>query len=211
MQVITLQEAKNMLLELQKVMSSNKNMLIDLDSVMGDGDLGLTMDKIFTAAYDTMKESSDITLGKFFAQAGMAMAKAAPSTMGTLVAGAFMTAGKNAINDTEWDSEGLIQFYSSLAQGIMDRGKAQLGEKTIVDVLYPVANDLVSQKDNSISDIATSAFLLSKDYLEKTKDMVAQHGRAAYYQEKSKGHQDAGATVGSLMFEGIKNALAKDE
>ena len=207
MEQITLNKAKQILLELHKVMLENKDMLIEVDSIMGDGDLGLTMDKIFTAAHETMKDTTDITLGKFFTQAGMSMAKAAPSTMGTLVAGAFMTAGKNAGDTTSWNKENLVDFYSSLAQGIMTRGKAKLGEKTIVDVLYPVSEYLKQNPCANITETATKAYDLSKDALEKTKDMVAQHGRAAYYQDKSKGHQDAGATVGVLIFQGVKNAL----
>ncbi len=79
MEKITLIEAKKILLELKNVMQKNKESLIERDSVMGDGDLGLTMDKIFTKASDEMAQSSDAMLGKFFSKAGMIMAQTAKS------------------------------------------------------------------------------------------------------------------------------------
>lgn len=207
MDVIKLNEAKQILLSLSTVMSDNREYLIDLDSIMGDGDLGLTMDKIFSVAYEKMKDSDEVGLGKFFMKSGMEMAKAAPSTMGTLVGSAFMKAGKNLGDKTECNAEDLIEFYASLAQGIVERGKAQLGEKTIVDVLLPVSEDLRSNPPSDIMTVMTKAYELSEKALEKTKEMVAQHGRAAYYQEKSRGHQDAGATVAVLMFDAFRKAF----
>lgn len=208
MEQITLVEAKKILSSLKDVMSQNKQMLIDIDSVMGDGDLGLTMDKIFTEAADKMADKDGMPLGKFFTQAGMLMAKAAPSTMGTLMGGTFMTAGKEMGDKDSWDGKDLVAFYMALANGIMTRGKAKVGEKTIVDVLYPVASDLENSGTTDIKTIVVEAHSKSKEYLEKTKDMVAQHGRAAYYQEKSKGHADAGACVAVLLFESFEKALS---
>lgn len=206
---ITIETAKQILQELKHTMGENKEMLIKLDSVMGDGDLGLTMEKIFAASYEQMKDSSETSLGKFFILAGMAMAKAAPSTMGTLVAGAFMKGGKNLGDKTLWNAGDLTAFYAGLCQGIMERGKAQTGEKTIVDVLLPVADALQKKQPSSIMEVVSLAETVSKEALEKTKDMVAQHGRAAYYQDASKGHQDAGATVGMLIFEAFFRVLSK--
>lgn len=208
MEYITLEDAKKILYELNLIMSEQKDALIQLDSIMGDGDLGITMNKIFTAAYENMKEIENISLGKFFAQAGMIMAKAAPSTMGTLIAGAFMTAGKSLGDKLEWDVSDLVAFYQGLAQGIMNRGKAKIGEKTIVDVLYPVGEFLHEQHYKTIKEVVTASVIKSKECLQLTKELVAQHGRAAYYQEKSKGHQDAGATVAVFIFDGFKRALS---
>lgn len=207
MSTINMQAAKKIMAELNQVMKANKQMLIDLDSVMGDGDLGLTMEKIFSEAHMQMQASEEPSLGKYFAKCGMVMAKAAPSTMGTLVASAFMKAGKNLGEKTDMDAEELKAFYAGLLQGVVERGKASVGEKTIVDVLHPVAEGLISLSFASPKEVAEKAYIISQAALEKTKDLVAQHGRAAYYQDKSKGHQDAGATVAMLIFKGFAQAL----
>lgn len=195
---------KVMIEHLAQVMHDNKQQLIELDSVMGDSDLGLTMDKIFSQAHQEMKNSEETDAGKFLFKVGTVMAGAAPSTMGTLVASGFMQAGKSLKNKTELEIEDWVLFASAFRDGIANRGKASVGEKTILDVLDPVATSLANKKFADIKELFECATTVAKDALEHTKTLQAQHGRAAYYGEKSIGHQDAGATVGYLIYKGIE-------
>ena len=196
----TVQQLKRLLENLANTMKEEKQALIDLDSVMGDGDLGLTMEKVFCGASQKMSTSEESDIGKFLFKAGAAMAEAAPSTMGTLMGSAFMEAGKQLKNriciaPNEW-----AIFAAGLKEGITKRGKAQVGEKTIIDVLSPVASALEGKQTNSVQEILNEALLTAERALEQTKSMQAQHGRAAYYGVKSIGHQDAGATVAYLIY-----------
>jgi dihydroxyacetone kinase-like protein len=193
----------------QAVMADNKDALITLDGVMGDGDLGLTMLAAFTAAAaevataagSEVATATGADLGQVLMKAGMAMAKAAPSTMGTLVGTGFMRAGKALKDKPAMAVPELALFFQAFVTGLMDRGKAKPGDKTIIDALHPVALALETAAAQGLT-LAAAAPVMAKaaaDGLESTKTMVAQHGRAAYYQEKSRDKQDPGATVGCLL------------
>ena len=186
-------------------MEENKQYLIDLDSALGDGDLGLTMTAGFAEAYTFAKASSETDLGKLTAQSGMAMSRKVPSTMGTLVASGFMGAGKAVKGKTELSDADLVAFIQGFVDGVMNRGKAQPGDRTIVDALYLGANAFKQAIDEG-SDLKTAAQAAQKsadDGVESTKNMQAKFGRAVYYADKVLGVVDQGAVVGGLIFKAL--------
>jgi dihydroxyacetone kinase-like protein len=184
-----------------EAMAARKNELIALDSVMGDGDLGLTMTAAFAAAASDVAAAPEPDVGTTVMKAGMAMAKAAPSTMGTLVGTGYMRGGKALKGAEEIGPVQAAQFLRAFADGLMDRGKSKPGEKTIVDALCPGAEaaEAAAAAGKNLAETLESAATAAAEGLERTKSMIAQHGRAAYYQEKSRDKQDPGATVGSLV------------
>ena len=105
----------------------------------------------------------------------------------------------------------LAEFFNAFVNGIMERGKAQPGEKTIIDSLYPAVQTLQQAvSDGLMLDKAVAlAFSAAQEGLENATGMKAQHGRAAYYQEKSIGIQDPGATVGVLILKGFVEVVSK--
>ena len=188
---------------LKALYNDRKDFLVELDGRMGDGDLGLTMSKGFTAAYDELKDTAETDIGKIFMKAGMQMAKAAPSTMGTLMGTGFMRGGKAVAGKAELTTADLADFFQAFVAGIMERGKARPGEKTIIDALKPAA-DTLTQFSNEVPAKALSAALSAAEKgLESTKNMIAQHGRIAYYKEQSKGQEDPGATAGVILIKGF--------
>lgn len=194
-----------------KVMSeTQKAYLIELDSVMGDGDLGLTMAAIFKAADAFAAEYAEDDIGSLLMKSGMAMAKAAPSTMGTLMATGFMRAGKALKGKTEANVTDMAEFWRTFTEGVAERGNSKVGEKTIIDALDPAVHKLAELASSGAS--LKEAMVAAKDAafagVEATKDMVAQHGRAAYYQEKSRTAQDPGATVGALVMKVFADYVA---
>ena len=179
--------------------------LIALDAKVGDSDLGITMNSAFEAASNTVSGMTNEPLGKQFKMAGAAMAKAAPSTMGTLTATGFMRGGK-AVDDADTIGTGeMAAFWRAYTDGIAERGKAKLGDKTVLDVLEPIAQSLEQSADQSVPlvDAVVAASNAGQAALEATKDLVAQHGKAAAFADKSKGLQDAGGTVAFLLIEAI--------
>ncbi len=194
---------------IKDMMNENKEYLIKLDSAMGDGDLGLTMAKGFTAASKTMDDFTDKDIGKALFQAGVAMNNAASSTMGTLIATAMMRAGKVVKDKEEVVLKDIVEMGYAAVEGIKDRGKAEVGDKTILDSLVPAIEALKESSNigSSLSLAFKAAHQAAKDGVESTKEMVSQHGRARYYGEKSKGKQDPGATVVMLVTEAICNYL----
>ena len=196
-------DAKKILQNLKQLFSDNKDFLVELDGRMGDGDLGLTMSKAFTAAADELADTPEADVGKIFMKAGMLMAKAAPSTMGTLMATGFMRGGKAISGKSEISVPDLADFFQAFVNGIMERGKAKPGEKTIIDALKPAADALADATEENIASALQKALGAAEEGLESTKDMIAQHGRIAYYKEQSKGHEDPGATAGVILIKGF--------
>ncbi len=188
---------------LKRLFNDNRDYLVELDAKMGDGDLGLTMSKAFTAVYDELRDTAETDIGKLFMKAGMLMAKAAPSTMGTLMGTGFMRGGKAISGKDEISTADLAEFFQAFVTGIMERGKAKPGEKTIIDSLKPAADTLLELKQEDVVKALQEALRSSENGLESTKNMVAQHGRIAYYKEQSKGRVDPGATAGVILIKGF--------
>lgn len=201
-------ETKEIMNAIRDTMNENKDYLIELDQKMGDGDLGLTMSKGFNAACEAL-DNADADIGKSLLKASMAMNNAASSTMGTLVSSGIMQAAKTAKGSKEIDSEKFVEMAEEFVAGIKARGKAEVGEKTILDALVPAVEKLREEYESG-SDLNT-AFIRAAEKAEQgaesTKDMVSEHGRAHYYGEKSRGKIDPGAVAGKLIFEAVKNYL----
>jgi dihydroxyacetone kinase-like protein len=185
---------------------AQREFLIDLDGKVGDSDLGITMNKAFIAAFDSVKANAADPIGKTVQLAGMAIAKAAPSTMGTLTATGFMRGGK-AVGDAAAIGTGeLAAFWRAYHDGVIERGKAKPGDKTLIDVTGPIVASLEASAASGLDlPVAlTAAAGAAGAALEATKLMVAQHGKAACFPDKSIGLQDAGATVGFLIIDTMR-------
>ncbi|MHB0853613.1 MAG: dihydroxyacetone kinase subunit L [Rectinema subterraneum] len=175
----------------------NKEFLIDLDSKTGDGDLGLTMSKAFSAAHESVKASNSSNLGQILAMVGIAISRAAPSTMGTLMATGFMRGGKAIENAQRIGTKEMADFWLAFSKGIADRGKATEGDKTILDVAAPIAKSFSAsaEKNESLAVAMRYALDAAGKAIEATKSMIAQHGKAAVFREKTIGLQDAGGSA----------------
>ncbi|MGA2378049.1 MAG: dihydroxyacetone kinase subunit DhaL [Spirochaetia bacterium] len=187
------------------LMTEKKEELIRLDGAMGDGDLGLTMEKGFSAAREEAGKVDEPDLGKYLMKIGMAIARAAPSTMGTLVATGFMSGGKAVADASGLGGREMAAFFEAFTAGIMQRGKSKPGEKTIVDVLLPASQALAAAVSSG-ADLPEAFRRLraaAAEGREQAKEMIAQHGRLAYYQEQSKGRDDPGAVACMYILQGF--------
>jgi dihydroxyacetone kinase-like protein len=195
----------------RETFAEQRDFLIALDGKVGDSDLGITMAKAFAAAAEAVAAAAVGTpIGKILITAGVAMAKAAPSSMGTLTATGFMRGGKALEGDSAMGVREVAVFWRAYGSGIAERGKAKVGDKTILDVIDPVATTLegAAETRDTLRAALSAAASVAEQALENTKNMVAQHGKAAAFQEKSVGHQDAGATVGMLMIRAMRDFAA---
>lgn len=191
------------LFESWKVLFAEKREeLIALDGKVGDSDLGITMSKAFAAAAEAVgAEGEAAGPGRLLRTAGATMARAAPSTMGTLTATGFLRAGKALEGVAELGTGDVATFWRAFRDGVAERGKARLGDKTLLDVLHPIAETLEAQAAAGapLAAALAAASQSAAAALEATRSMTAQHGKAAAFQERTVGLQDAGATVGVLI------------
>lgn len=186
------------------IMADKRDWLIELDSVVGDSDLGLTMSDGFRAASEAANACELTDVGKLCYQAGKAMATAVPSTMGTLMASGLMNAGKVLKGVEQLGSEQEAKLFEAYLEGVKNRGKAGLGDKTFLDGLAPAVQALAqaaqagpigAKEAQAAADAAWQAF-------ENTRGMLAKHGRMAIRGEASRELLDPGAAVAALLMKG---------
>ena len=156
------------------------------------------MSKSFAAAAETLAaEGPEGGIAKLLRTAGATMARAAPSTMGTLTASVFLRASKALEGSVELGTAEIATFRAAFRDAIAERGKAKVGDKTILDVLAQITISLEDQarQGTPLSTALASTAVVAADALEKTKDLRAQHGKAAAFQQRTIGLQDAGTTL----------------
>lgn len=195
--------------KVKDVMIENKDWLFELDSAMGDGDLGITMSTGFSKVYEMISALEEEDIGKTFMKVGMTLAETVPSTLGTLIATGFMRAGKTIQGKTEVDLANSVLMASVFVEGIIERGKAKPGEKTIIDSLYPAfqALKLASEEGRDLKEGFKKAYEAAKGGVEDTKEMLPKHGRVVWYREKSIGKKDPGAVAGMLLIKAFYEYL----
>lgn len=182
-------------------MAEKKEWLIELDSHAGDSDLGLTMSDGFAAAAKAAADSELTDVGKLAYTAGKAMASAVPSTMGTLMASGLMQAGKVLKGREELTAAEEAAFFSAYFDGVQQRGKAKVGEKTFLDGLWPAVESLkqAAEKGTLNREDAEAAARAAEQAFENTRGMQAVHGRMAIRGEASRELYDPGAAVAMLL------------
>jgi dihydroxyacetone kinase-like protein len=202
---ITVADVRTALDTIRQIMEVNRDRLIELDNDLGDGDLGLTMTKGFAAAADEVSRSEETKPGRLLMKAGMQMAKEAPSTLGTLLATGLMRGGKALESQPDNATEQMAALLQACVAGMTERGKTARGNKTIIDSLGPAADaftEAAAQGATLAEGLAQAAEAARAGEIA-AREMQAQHGRAAYYQEQSIGKPDGGAVVGVLIVEGF--------
>lgn len=201
-------DIKTLLLDWANIMAANKQRLIELDGMVGDSDLGLTMTDGFRAAYEAVKDSPETDLGKLVYAAGKAMGNAVPSTMGTLMASGLMNAGKELKGVESMDSQKWPVFFKAYFDGVQNRGKAQLGDKTFLDGLHPAVEVLASGAPDMKAAAPLAAKAANEAFLA-TKGMLAKHGRMAIRGEQSREYLDPGAAVAALLMDGFAQTMLR--
>lgn len=193
-------------------LSENKELLTRLDSMTGDGDLGVTMVKGFEAVCEFLDSCYDEDVGRLLMRAGMTLNGAAPSTLGTILSVGLMDGGRALKGNVEIGLPETLTFFENAINGIMERAKSKRGDKTILDSLIPGYEALVNatKKGEDAETAFCAASKAAYDGMVSTISMRAIHGRAAYYAEESINHQDGGATVGSIIFAALAEAITQN-
>lgn len=191
------------------VIEEQKQHLSDLDQAIGDGDHGFNMARGFGATMQKLAEAPGADIGEVLKTVAMALISNVGGASGPLYGTLFLKASGAAKGLTEIDLAGFIPLLKEGILGVQARGKAELGEKTMIDVLIPVLESL--EKDSAAGLSGKEAFANAEktaaECMEKTKDIIAKKGRASYLGERSIGHIDPGATSSYMMISTINKAL----
>jgi len=197
MTTITTEDLKSLFVRIAEAMAREKDRLCELDGVIGDADHGIAMELGFTAAAKAASEldssTSDPTL--VFNTAAKSFLNAVGASSGPLYATALMRAGGVAKGKALLNDDDMVEIFSAFAKGIQDRGKAEVGEKTMVDAWAPSAEACRAARDRGLSldDCFAAALKAGEAGAEATKSMIAAKGRSSRLGDRALGHMDPGA------------------
>ena len=198
---ITRDDTLNWVKAVASVINEKSTYLTELDAAIGDADHGANMDRGFKAVMNKMPEISDKDIGTIFKTVGMTLISTVGGAGGPLYGTFFLqvgmkTAGQMELSLTDW-----ADALEAALNGVIMRGKAELGDKTMVDALTPAVAVLKqsipeSQPIHKALELSAEA---ARKGMEGTIPLVARKGRASYLGERSAGHQDPGATSSFLI------------
>ncbi|WP_066501173.1 dihydroxyacetone kinase subunit DhaL [Abyssisolibacter fermentans] len=194
--MLTGNQSKELLLKIADLFIEKRDELARLDAVIGDGDHGISMARGARAAKERISALEEGTCRDYFKCYGRALVSTIGGAMGPLFGSIFLEISKVA-KDNELDTlELMAKGLRNAELKIMDLGGAKLGDKTMLESLDPAVKAL--EKAFEDKESLTSAFQkaceAAKNGVEATKDLISKRGRSKFLQEKSRGHQDAGAT-----------------
>jgi len=180
--------------------------LNQLDAAMGDGDLGISVSKAGPAIEEYVEANPPgDDLGKFIAGLGLAINRAASSTMGALTATALMRAGKEAKGLAELDASALARAVQAADAGVQERGKAQPGDKTVVDALHPAAQAFAVAVEGG-QDLRTAGQAMlaaARQGRDAAIPLRSKIGRAAWVGERTENQADPGTVLFVEILEAI--------
>lgn len=202
---ITSEDTVRWINQVALVLHENREFLTQLDSPIGDGDHGINMDRGFKAVMDKLPTVAAMDIGSILKTVGTTLVSTVGGASGPLYGTAFLRAGIATAGKNELYESDVVNLLEVALEGVKARGKAQPGEKTMVDALTPA---LAAAKEAEAQNLGLSELLRrTSDATEKgmkaTIPMLATKGRASYLGERSIGHQDPGATSSWLILKAL--------
>ncbi len=192
-----------------EAIKENKELLTDLDTAIGDSDHGINMSKGFTVVLDKLDGMGDKDCGTILKTVAMTLISTVGGASGPLYGTAFLKASLVVNGKVYIDRQDTIQMLYEAIEGIKTRGKADKGDKTMLDALIPAYEVLKESIENGEEIIIAfeKAETAAREGMEYTKTISARKGRASYLGERSIGHQDPGATSSYIIIKAIKDTL----
>jgi len=190
-----------------QALHEQREYLTQLDAAIGDGDHGINMDRGFTAVMDKLPTVAEADVGTILKTVGTTLVSTVGGASGPLYGTAFLRAGTALAGKQELQPADVITGLDAALEGVMARGHAQPGEKTMVDALQPAVAALKAAvaAGAPLADALRAASEAADQGVQATIPLVATKGRASYLGERSAGHQDPGATSTALFLRAMLN------
>ena len=184
-----------------------KDELTQLDAAIGDADHGANMARGFTAVQGKLADLKDKDLGTIFKTVAMTLISTVGGASGPLYGTFFLQAVSGASGKLTLTHEELATVLGAGLRGLINRGKAAVGEKTMVDALVPAMEALKPIENDSLSAAMDRAVTAAQKGADSTVPLVAKKGRASYLGERSAGHLDPGAASSVLLLKALQRAI----
>ena len=188
---MTSDDFRSLVVAMAAAIEANADRLTELDSAIGDGDHGANMKRGFQAVLGELDQLATKPVPEALKAAGMKLVMTVGGASGPLVGTFFMTLGKEL--PEELTSAAFVSAYEKAVDAVAARGKSHAGQKTMLDVLYPILDELKQGAD--LDQIAARAEVAA----DATVPMLATRGRASFLGERSIGHMDPGAASVALL------------
>jgi dihydroxyacetone kinase-like protein len=197
------------LAKLSGVMKDNKALLTELDAAIGDADHGINMDRGFGKVLEKLPSVKEKDLGTILRTVGMTLMSSVGGASGPLYGTFFMKAGMALDGREVLDAPGLVTFLKAGIEGILQRGRAERGDKTMYDVWAPVLDTVEAAVDGgaTVKEVLDGGVEAAEKGVQDTIPLQARKGRASYLGERSIGHRDPGAVSSYLMIRTLQEIL----
>ena len=191
--------------EIQIVIDANAPEIEKLDQEIGDGDHIFNVQRGIKLVIELEPTIKDLTVSKALSQIAMKVSSGIGGSSGALFGTLFMTMAKGNGIDEGIDYKKAIEIFAQGVEAVKQRGKADVGEKTMMDVLIPVSNCLKKgvEENKDKNEILNEAIDIAEKGMLSTKDLLATKGRASFLGERAKGHIDPGARSSQLMIKTV--------
>jgi phosphoenolpyruvate---glycerone phosphotransferase subunit DhaL len=196
--------------EYARVIGENAQYLTDLDAAVGDADHGINMERGMTAVVGALDESAPADMAALCKQVGMTLVKSVGGASGPLY-GTFFLRMAGALGSGDGvDAADFAKALRAGVEGVVQRGRAEAGDKTMFDALAPAldALDAAIASGSGLDAALTEATVAAESGRDATESMVARKGRASYLGQRSVGHIDPGAASAAMLIAAAASAFA---
>jgi phosphoenolpyruvate---glycerone phosphotransferase subunit DhaL len=190
--------------------AENKEYLTELDSAIGDADHGINMNRGMQAVLGKLDVGDQADIGALLKDVGMTLVSTVGGAGGPLYGTLFLQMGTSAMGKSELSGDDWADALAAGVAGVQRRGKAELGDKTMIDALVPAveaARSALADGSTLDEELRRSAEA-AREGMTATIPLVARKGRASYLGERSANHQDPGATSSWLLLQTAAETLA---
>ena len=196
---------------MDQAINENESEIEGLDRAIGDGDHFINLKRGITAIHSMTDQLSTMTVNEQFKMIGMKVLSTVGGASGPLFATFFLGMGKH-ITDSKPSLQIIAEAFSKAVDGIKQRGKSDVGQKTMLDVLIPVAVKFkeLASSNMSTQEIAADINQLAIDCAKNTKDMMPTMGRSSGLGERALGHMDPGAKSCQVMISAVCQHIQGD-
>jgi dihydroxyacetone kinase-like protein len=187
------------------VIDHHKEELTELDAAIGDADHGINMERGFKKVKSLLPSFADKDISSIFKTVSMTLISSIGGASGPLYGTWFLRASGVTAGKWELTAADILELLQAGLEGVIERGKAQLGDKTMVDVLSPAVLAYQQAVNEGMETVAALRVAVSaaEHGLHETIPMLAKKGRASYLGERSIGHQDPGGTSAYWMLRSL--------
>lgn len=206
---VSIDQLVSWLSRFRDLVTEQQSYLTDLDSAIGDADHGANMHRGMTAVMEKIGAAPATAADELFKSVGMTLVTSVGGASGPLYGTFFLRMGMTAGPVTELDGAALSAALRAGLEGVVARGKAEAGDKTMYDAMAPAIDawDASLAAGGDLAAASSAAFDAAEAGRDATQALVARKGRASYLGERSSGHLDPGATSTALLFQALADTL----